>query len=165
MLADHDITGHLHDLHSNHAIGDAMSLPKDPGTTRIHFQNVNGLSVRQGGTWEIVVDQWKQMEVDIALACEHKIDTTSRATKSKMYAQATTALGQGTYTLTAASTPNSTYPGHAKSGGTLALVIGSSKGRIADTTTDEAGRWVSVTFRRQHRPNLVVICITNAPFV
>lgn len=61
----------------NQAIGDTLRLPKDPTITRIHFQNVNGVSLGKDGTWEGVCEKWKNMEVDIGLICEHKLDTTS----------------------------------------------------------------------------------------
>ena len=58
----------------NQAIGDSMSIPKDPNVTRIHFQNVNGVSLGKEGTWENVCEMWKRMEVDIGTICEHKVE-------------------------------------------------------------------------------------------
>jgi hypothetical protein len=133
-------------------------LPKEPNITRLHFQNINGVSLRNGGTWELVCDHYKQMEVDIALACEHKVDTTHKTNLATMRAHATKLLGQGTFTLEAASTPSQARRWETKSGGTLAMAIGPTKGRIASTYSDDAGRWVAITLLRQHRPNLTCIC-------
>ena len=92
-------------LRANHAIGDDMPNPKLPHTTRVHFQNLNGVSLHKGGTWEQCCEQWQDMEVDIALACEHKIDTNHSSNLATMHQQATQILGHGSFTLEAASTP------------------------------------------------------------
>ena len=133
---------------ANHAIGDDMAMPKQVHTTRVHFQNLNGVSLHKGGTWEQCCEQWQDMEIDIVLACEHKIDTNHASNKSIMYQQATQVLGQGSFHMIAASTPTTGRCFDAKSGGTMAMVIGHSKGRLLSTHADEAGRWVSMTLKR-----------------
>ena len=40
-------------LQDNHYIGNTLSLPKPATTTRIYFQNVNGISLMTPGTWDI----------------------------------------------------------------------------------------------------------------
>ena len=80
-------------LRANHAIGDDMAMPKSPSTTRIHFQNLNGVSLHKGGTWEQCCEQWQEMEIDIALACEHKIDTNHGTNMATLHKQATEILG------------------------------------------------------------------------
>ena len=37
------------------------------------------------------------------------------------------------------------------------MVIGATKGRIAETYQDPAGRWVSVTFRRYQMSNVTIV--------
>ena len=142
---------------ANHAIGNDMSLPKSPHTTRVHFQNLNGVSLHKGGTWEQCCEQWREMEVDIALACEHKVDTNHSSNMSAFYQQATTTLGQSTFALVAASTPTTGRRFDSKSSGTMAMVIGPSKGRIRSMHKDPAGRWVSVTFNRTRSAPITVI--------
>ena len=80
------------------------------------------------------------MEVDIALACKHKIDTNHASNKAIMYQQATRVLGQGLFQMKVASIPTTGRRFDAKSGGTMAMVIGNSKGRLLSTHADEAGR-------------------------
>ena len=56
-----------------------MPMPKPAGITRLHFQNINGVSLGKGGTWEEICDHYENMEVDIGLACEHKVDTANQS--------------------------------------------------------------------------------------
>ena len=60
-------------LQHNLRIGDPMILPKPPNTTRIHFQNVNGINPTNYGT---ICTAWKEIEADIILVNETKLDTT-----------------------------------------------------------------------------------------
>ena len=113
-----------------------MAMPKPRHTTRVHFQNLNGVSLNKGGTWEQCCEQWQEMEVDIAMACEHKIDTNHGTNLAIMQQQATLILGQGTFHLTAASTPTTGRCYDIKSGGTMSMVIGNSKGRVLSTSVD-----------------------------
>ena len=145
-------------LRANHAIGNDMAMPKMPHTTRIHFQNLNGVSLHKGGTWEQCCEQWQEMEVDVVLACEHKIDTNHGSNLSTMHQQATQIFGRSSFKLEAASTPTTGRRFDAKSGGTMAMVIGPCKGRIRCTNQDIAGRWVSISFNRTQMPPVTVIC-------
>ena len=142
---------------ANHSIGDDMSMPKLSHTTRVHFQNLNGVSLHKGGTWEQCCEQWHEMEVDIALACEHKVDTNHNSNMSAFYQQATTTLGQSTFALVAASTPTTGRRFDSKSGGTMAMVIGPSKGRIGSMHQDPVGRWVSITFNQTRLAPITMI--------
>ena len=62
-------------LTPNIAIGDALGLPKASTTTRIYFQNINGITVTNPSTWDTVCTDIQHMEVDITLLAEHKLDT------------------------------------------------------------------------------------------
>ena len=97
------------------------------------------------------------MEVDIALACEHKVDTTHGSNSATMHQQATQILGHGSFKLEAASTPTTGRRFDVKLGGTLAMVIGNTKGRILSTHIDPAGRWVALSLKRMQLPPITVI--------
>jgi hypothetical protein len=133
-------------LLGNHEIGHSMPRPKDCGITRVNIQNLNGASLVNGGTWEITCEKWKEMEVDIALSSEHKIDTTLYKNIERMKEVATEIFGTGAFRLTANSTPNTAKPGDTKAGGTSALIKGPTVGGLISTHKDEAGRWTSITF-------------------
>jgi hypothetical protein len=79
----------------NHAVGDGLSVPKDRDTIRFHFQNVNGVSLGKGGTWDAVCENWRHMEVDIGLVCEHKLDTFYRGVRRKLREGAERVFGMG----------------------------------------------------------------------
>ena len=141
----------------NAAIGDILSIPKEPLTTRLHFQNLDGMSISLGGSWDIVCDHWKRMEIDIALAAEHQLDTTQNRVKSKLHDGARKTFGLSNYTLQVGSTPISS-PTAFKLGGTLAMAIGNVRGHILEMGSDALGRWVYEKFRRSHNSHLTVIC-------
>ena len=60
----------------NQYIGDSLQLPKQEGITRLYFQNLNGITLSTTGNWEETCSHLRDMEVDIALIAEHKLDTT-----------------------------------------------------------------------------------------
>ena len=144
-------------LRANHAIGNDMAMPKTTHMTRIHFQNLNGVSLRKGGTWEQCCEQWQEMEVDVVLSCKHKIDTNHGSNLSTMHQQATCILGQSSFKFKVASTPTTGRRFDAKSGGTMEMVIGQCKGRILSKYKDPAGRWVSISFKRTQMSPVTVI--------
>jgi hypothetical protein len=140
----------------NNPIGNAMCLPKESTITRIHFQNVNGLTTLPGGTWELACDHWKTMEVDIALACEHKLDTTQPYVISQLHKGAKKILGLNNFSLVATSTKvRSARPW--KPGGVLAMTLGTIQGRIMEKGQDELGRWAFIKLRRDNSPPIMVI--------
>jgi hypothetical protein len=134
-----------------------MCIPKDEHTTRLHFQNVNGVSLGRDGTWELVVEEWKKMEVDIAMACEHKLDTNFSGVMSGLQAGADRHMGRGTTRIIAGST-QADHQSQYKPGGTLIVTIGPVSGRVMKKTVDKAGRWTAVTLRRHQAPPLTIIC-------
>ena len=141
----------------NQGIGDSMPIPKDPNTTRLHFQNVNGVSLGKDGTWESICENWKTMEVDIGMICEHKLDLTTPNTTSRLREGANRHFGKGNFRMKAISTP--VEHGRAyKPGGTLGMTIGQISGRLMKCYHDEAGRWVAMTLRRREENPMTVIC-------
>ena len=145
----------------NQAVGDTLCIPKDPLITRIHFQNVNGASIGHTGTWEILLEHYKDMEVDIALGCEHKLDTTIPYVNKRLYEGATKIFGPNSSTVVAVATPTeiiSRTQGSHKPGGSMATVIGKSRGRMLETGKDSFGRWVYLKFQRKDQLPLTIIC-------
>ena len=115
------------------------------------------VSLHNRGTWEQCCKQWQDMEVDIAMACKHKIDMNQGSNLATMHQQASQILGQGAFRFKAASTPTTGHRFDIKSGGTMSMVIGNSKGRVLSTFTDEAGWWESVTLNQTQLPPLTLI--------
>jgi hypothetical protein len=141
----------------NHAVGDTLCVPKDQDTIRIHYQNVNGISLGKGGTWDGVCAAWKHIEADIGLICEHKLDTTHRGTVRGIKEGAARHFGAGTFRTVIGSTPICQDRQY-KPGGVMAMTVGSVTGRVMSTHKDDFGRWVSVTLRRRQDIPLTIIC-------
>ena len=143
-------------LHNNCYVGDNLSLPKNEGITHLYFQNINGVNLSTVGNWEDTCSHLRDMEVDIALIAEHKLDTTQRCVLKKLYDQARKVLGLGSFTINATSTPTES-PTMYKPGGVLSLTNGGTKGCILTSGNDPLGRWAYNTYRRSSGPPITVV--------
>ena len=142
--------------HENFYIGDILSLPKSGSTTQVYFQNVNGINVTAHGNWGDICEHLRNMEVDIALLAEHKLDTTQPRVTSKLHDTARRIFGAGTFSIQATSTAVES-PTMYKPGGILSMVNGGVKGRVLASAKDPYGRWTSITLRRTGGPPLTII--------
>jgi hypothetical protein len=144
----------------NQAVGDNLCIPKDPLITRLHFQNVNGASINQTGTWDLLLEHYKEMEIDIALGCEHKLDTNIPYVHRRLYEGATRTFGINNCTIVAVATPTEIITkgqSSHKPGGSMATVIGKPRGRLIETGKDKLGRWVYLKFQRMDQLPLTII--------
>ena len=133
-----------------------MSLPKPSNITRIYFQNVNGISVRQPGTWDITCSHTCNIEVNLALFAEHKLDTQQPQVLSSLYKGSRKISGMGTFTINATSTSIKAATTH-KPGGVMTLIPGSTKGRVLESGQDPQGRWVYTKLRQATGPPITII--------
>jgi hypothetical protein len=141
----------------NHAIGDPLTLPKPATTTRIYFQNVNGINTSTiEGNWELLCTHIRDMEIDIGLFAETKLDTNQPAAMKRLHDTARNVFGQGCYKMEATTTPVPSA-GLYKPGGIMALTIGDTIGRIFQGGRDELGRWCHLTYRRSNGPPITII--------
>ena len=122
----------------NAYIGDTLSLPKAANITRIYYQNVNGITLSALGMWEVTCKHIRDMEVDIALFTEHKLDTMQPKVVKCLYNNARKILGLGTFTVNATSTPVPSATMY-KPGGILSLMNGDIKERFLDSGQDPLG--------------------------
>ena len=141
---------------NNFYIGDTLALPKPSTTTRIYFQNVNGITLANPGTWDMTCSHIRDMEVNIAMFAEHKLDTTQARVLKKLYDEPKRIFGLGAYSITAASTTIAS-PTMYKPGGVLLLANGGIKGRIQKTGSDALGHWAYMTLRQNMGPPLTAI--------
>ena len=140
----------------NFYIGDVLSLPKAENTTRIYFQNVNGINLCHRGTWMDTCEHFRDMQVDVALVVEHKLDTTQPNVMKRLHEEPRRIFEPGSYSINASSTQveaQSIY----KPGGVLSLTTGAIKGRILETGKDPLGRWVYTKYRRNIGPPITVV--------
>ena len=143
-------------LNDNVYIGDVMGLPKQHTTTRLYFQNVNGINLHPSGNWSNICEHIRNMEVNIALLAEHKLDTTQPRVMKQLYKEARKTFGLGAFSINVATT-NIPLPTMHKPGGVLSLISGGIKGCILHTDQDPLGRWASITLRRNCGQPLTVI--------
>ena len=99
--AMNDATRDSDDQYKPHeTIGDAMSLPKPLGCTRIYVQNPNGISVELGGTLPLTLEHIANAEADICVFPEINLDTTKTAVKNKIHEGCRRQFGIGKYKTT-----------------------------------------------------------------
>ena len=140
----------------NYYIGDVMSLPKPSNTTRLYFHNVNGISISQPGTWDTMCSHIRDMEVDVAMLAEHKLDTQQPKVLSRLYSDSRKIFGADTFAINATSTSIRAQTPH-KPGGVMTLLTGDIKGRVLENGHDPHGRWVYTKLRRATGPPITVI--------
>ena len=140
---DHEPQGHqLFDddvqRTENECIGDPLLLDKPPGTTRIYMQNVNGFHLGPASTYCAAMEHLRDMEVDHAMFCEHKLDTTKPKVTPLMYQHSQRVFGLGAFRLKAASS-QIPYESNYKPGGTMSVSVGHITGRIKEQGRDPLG--------------------------
>ena len=143
------------DTHDNYYIGDVLSLPKAPNTTRLYFQNVNGISLCTPGTWMDTCEHFRDLQVDIALIAKHKLDTSQSRVIKRLHDNPKKLFELGSYSINATSTPVKAQSMY-KPGGVLSFTSGGIKGRILEAGTDPWGRWVFTNWRNIGPPITVI---------
>ena len=108
------------------------------------------------GTWDITCSHLRDLEVNIALFAEHKLDTTQPCVLKRLYEDPQKIFELGSFTINATSTPIQS-PTMYKPGGVISLVHSGIKGRILTSGCDALGRWAYTTFRRNIGPPLTII--------
>ena len=140
----------------NRPVGDTMALPKRPGTTRIYFQNINGIVVNNPSTWDPLSLDIQHLDLDISLWAEHNLDTQKPWVQNQLHTTACKRLGLGSYDLQTATPPVSSLNAY-KPGGVLSLIHGPIQGRILERGQDPLGRWVYTKLRRNSGPSITII--------
>ena len=114
-----------------------MQIPKLPNTTRIHFQNVNGINPLNYGT---LCTAWHEMETDIILVNETKLDSTQRKVQHMLMSKPRRLFGKQVQVI--AGSTQIPAPTRQKSGGVLAMVTGDTRARVTEMGKDKHGHWV-----------------------
>jgi hypothetical protein len=143
-------------LEENEPVGDIMMLPKPDNITRIYMINPDGITIGAHGTWSLNLDHLKDMEADIVMMPEIKLDTTQPGIVNSLHRSARRCLGFESYKLTTASS-SIRYHSHNKPGGVLSMMIGSVAGRVCESEKDEMGRWVINRLRGAQGKTITII--------
>ena len=124
--------------------------------TRLYFQNVNGINLVSPGNWTDSCKHIHDMEVNIALLTEHKLDTQQPRVVRKLYEDARKMFGMSCFSINAVSTDLVSQLMY-KPGGVLPLVNGGVKGQILTSDQDSFGHWPSTTYHHSSGPLLTII--------
>ena len=94
MIESHRTTSHFDELESldqeipqdpSDYIGDILDETPNEDTTRIYFQNINGISWNEeGGRWPYICEAMACIQADIACFCETNIDTNQYKIRTGM---------------------------------------------------------------------------------
>lgn len=130
------------DFATNDFVGDVMDEEPTESTTRLYFQNLNGLNWdQQGGKWPYICEVMESIQVDIACFAELNTDTNRYEVRRKMEQISQQQHGQNR--LVMASSKNKTSTVY-KPGGTAILACNAITNHIKSHTRDRMGRWVSM---------------------
>lgn len=122
------------------------------------MQNPDGSTLGSGGSLALNFEHMKDVEADIIVFPEHKIDTTQPRYMASIRKEARRHFGSNQYRMAATSTPITLNHGKPqKPGGVLAMTVGKITGRVLATGADELGRWVFIKLRAQHGRVITVI--------
>jgi exonuclease III len=136
-------------------IGDILKEEKEENTTRVYFQNLNGLKWdKHGGIWPMICQSMAAIHADIACFSEVNQDTSKFEIRDKMQ---TVAGQQFDHVRMVTATSNRKAKRHYKPGGTTMLTMMETVALSKDPTRDRMGRWVSTRYSRGNGANVTVI--------
>lgn len=129
----------------------AFIHPKAPNTTRIIFQNLNGIPyINLKHNWINMLAEFKDLDEDMFTCCEHNLQI-NRKTKNQIY-EATRKVKSIKMSKTIlADNPLQTSTDF-KPGGTAQVITNELVGRIATAVKDKIGQWTHTTFNSQANP-------------
>jgi exonuclease III len=141
---------------SDQPVGNPLCIPKPNEWTRIMVQNTNGVSIGREGDLVLVLDQIKQMEIDVMLITETNLDTNNHKVKARIHKDLTKTFGLGAYHVVTAASAHQ-YNGFYKPGGVMGIVCGKTKGRIIASGSDHMGRWVYIRLQGQGERVITIV--------
>jgi len=139
----------------NEHIGNILEETPNQDTTRIYFQNLNGLSWTQdGGRWPYICDAMDCIQADIACFCETNTDTNQYKIRTAMEAICQKTFSQSRLIMSASKYKTTTAY---KPGGTALLACNSITATIKSHSRDRMGRWTSITLQTKSDSNIRII--------
>lgn len=140
--------------HNNHYY-DVMD-EKLEDSTRIYFQNANGLRIdTEGGDFGELCHTTMEIQADVICIAEHNLDTTKYHITSNMEYQRQQICGPRSRLASSSSTTQ--MSGNYKPGGTLMIARGNIMSRFLTSGSDPLGRWTYQTFSGKHNHPITII--------
>ena len=145
---------------TNDHTGDILQESPPPDTTRIYFQNLNGIQWdKEGGKWPYVCEVIAGINVDIACFAEINTDTNNYNVRRKMEMIATRQFQQCQLILsTSKYTTSSPY----KPGGTAIMANQATTALVRSYSRDRMGRWASIRLQTAESRYLRIISAYQA---
>ena len=151
---DFENINHWNELDGDY-IGDILNEDKEENTTRVYFQNLNGLKWdKHGGIWPMICQSMAAIHADIACFSEVNQDTSKFEIREKMK---TVASLQFDHVRLVTATSNRKAKSNYKPGGTTMLTMMDTVALSKDPTRDRMGRWVSTRYSRGNGAHITVI--------
>ena len=136
-------------------IGETLTTPKQSSTTRIYFNNINGISnCHQYEGFKQVLDNLVTIQSDIICLAEHNLAVDQSRTR---YTLNETIRRQLPNCRIISSTSEIQSPSQYKPGGCLQIIANTIHSRITTQGSDKFGRWTFVGLSTKHRSMIFII--------
>jgi Reverse transcriptase (RNA-dependent DNA polymerase) len=131
---------------------------KNTKTTRIYFQNINGIGTKSFEKWYSIMEWLKQQEVDLCGLAETNANTANARIRTDYINRGTTFCKRASIMFAPNTNPSD---GRYQPGGTALICNESWKSRILHTILDKRkwGRYVGNIFRIKRNYLLGVLCV------
>ena len=140
---------------SNEFFGDIMQENINQGTTRLYFQNLNGLCWdNQGGKWPYICEVLASIQADIGCFVETNTNTNNYNVRRQMEQICQRQFTHSRLILASSKQPTTTMY---KPGGTAILSCNNITSRIKTHTRDRMGRWASISLETTATKRIRVI--------
>jgi hypothetical protein len=144
-------------LRDNLPIAPPLTKAKPNDTTRLYFNNPNGLALlSSGGQFDEWMLEMKRIDADLICIAEHNIDTTSPSARRICHESVRRHFRASRLAMASSSIP-STSRTNFKPGGTMLLSQGKITGRIITSGVDPMGRWSFTKYAGTHNKIITVI--------
>lgn len=136
-------------------IGTELETEKEENTTRIYFQNLNGLKWdKEGGMWPMICQAMSGIHADIIGLVEINQDTTQYTIQHKLE---TVANRYFDHKKLVHGTSARKSRRHYKPGGTMMMTVMDAVSVVKSTSRDRMGRWVSTQYQAKTKQKLTII--------
>jgi exonuclease III len=135
--------------------GDPLNEDKPDNTTRLYFQNVNGVKWdKDGGTWPVICDMVTATQIDILCLSELNLDINQHHINSKMRQIERRFFAHSRFA--GSTSPHKSVRSY-KPGGTAMLVVEDTTAPIKTMSRDQMGRWVSTHLAIDQHSGITII--------
>ena len=134
-----------------------MITPKPPRTTRLYFNNINGISsYHQHEKFKQVLENLTTIQTDIICLAEHNLAVDQSSTR---YAIHQTIRRHFPNSGIVSATSEIKSPSPYKPGGCMQITTNTTNSRITTQGRDKFGRWTYVGLSTKHHSKIYIVTI------